>query len=334
MSSINPGGLISTVGTISNIVDGYLSTVDTINTVATVSTVTAVDYIRDGYLSTINTIETVAIVSDVDYIRDGYLSTVDTINTVKTVTTVSDVDYIRDGYLSTVGTVNTIKTVSTITAVNNIIDGNVGVYFKDSPNLDAFGRLRTSAPFTIFDSKQLSPDVNLYWDQALSTTGASSSFSLANASTTISVNASDGYAIRQTKMRFNYQPAKSNSVVLTAANFQGQNQVTKRLGYFAGILGNGNSFSPTDGLFFSSDGYVGSEVIAVNMAKNGFITSVPQSSWNIDKMNGTGTSGYTIDFSKTQIYWIDFEWLGVGRVRFGLVVDGQLFYVHALMPII
>jgi hypothetical protein len=55
---------------------------------------------------------------------------------------------------------------------------------------------------------------------------------------------------------------------------------------------------------------------------------VAQSSWNIDTMDGTGPSGITLDFTKAQIFAIEFEWLGVGSVWYGFVVNGTLYYVH------
>lgn len=53
-----------------------------------------------------------------------------------------------------------------------------------------------------------------------------------------------------------------------------------------------------------------------------------QSAWNVDKLDGTGASGITVDPTKSQIFVFDFEWLGVGRVRTGLVVDGKIYYFH------
>ena len=59
-------------------------------------------------------------------------------------------------------------------------------------------------------------------------------------------------------------------------------------------------------------------------------TFFSQSSWNLDKMNGTGPSGNILDTSKAQIYTMDYEWLGVGRVRYGVVQKGLLIYVHEI----
>ena len=47
-------------------------------------------------------------------------------------------------------------------------------------------------------------------------------------------------------------------------------------------------------------------------------------------MDGTGTSGYNIDFTKSQLYVIDFEWLSVGRIRFGFYIFGKIYYCHQI----
>jgi hypothetical protein len=59
---------------------------------------------------------------------------------------------------------------------------------------------------------------------------------------------------------------------------------------------------------------------------------VPQSSWNIDKMDGTGPSGITLDLSKMQMFYIDFTWYGAGFVRWGLRgAKGNVTYVHKMI---
>jgi hypothetical protein len=56
--------------------------------------------------------------------------------------------------------------------------------------------------------------------------------------------------------------------------------------------------------------------------------SIPQSSWNGDKLDGTGASGFTLNLTKAQILWMDFEWLGVGSVRCGFIINGQYIVCH------
>ena len=55
---------------------------------------------------------------------------------------------------------------------------------------------------------------------------------------------------------------------------------------------------------------------------------IAQSDWNTDKLDGTGPSGIILDESKAQILWWDFEWLGVGTVRCGFVIDGLFRTCH------
>ena len=58
---------------------------------------------------------------------------------------------------------------------------------------------------------------------------------------------------------------------------------------------------------------------------------IPQSSWNIDKCDGTGPSGYNIDLSKMQMFYMDYSWYGAGFIRWGFRgPDGNVFYVHKL----
>lgn len=193
--------------------------------------------------------------------------------------------------------------------------------FGDTPSIDPFGRLRVSSPYTIFDSKQLHDKQPLFWDEATGGSATSNhSPTDANTAMTVTANAAD-YVIRQTKQRFNYQPGKGMLIFLTFHSPQ-TTGTTKRIGYFDGT--GVNSLTPNNGIFFESDGD-----ISWNIAKNGTITqNITQDNWNIDKLDGTGISGKTLDTDAPQILIIDFEWLGVGRVRVGFVIDGLIYYCH------
>ena len=58
-------------------------------------------------------------------------------------------------------------------------------------------------------------------------------------------------------------------------------------------------------------------------------TKYPQSTWNIDKCNGTGPSGYNIDLTKMQMFYIDYSWYGAGFIRWGFRgPDGNVIYCH------
>jgi hypothetical protein len=58
-------------------------------------------------------------------------------------------------------------------------------------------------------------------------------------------------------------------------------------------------------------------------------TQVAQANWNIDKLDGNGPSGFTLDISKAQILWFDIEWLGLGTVRGGFVINGSFIHCHS-----
>lgn len=60
-------------------------------------------------------------------------------------------------------------------------------------------------------------------------------------------------------------------------------------------------------------------------------TRIPQSSWNLDKLDGTGPSGYTLDLTKMQMFYLDYSWYGAGFVRWGLrATNGNIIYCHKL----
>jgi len=199
---------------------------------------------------------------------------------------------------------------------------DVNITAKDSPSIDAFGRWRTSNPFTVFDSKQLRDSQPLFWDdQQVSGSGTSSSFQSNKACTRISVSTAVGKRTRQTFQRFNYQPGKSQLILITWGNIAALTGNTKIAGY-----GTDNN-----GLFFKNVGGVMYVVQRTYSSGAAVDTSIVQTSWNIDKFDGNGVSGVTLNLTKTQIGVIDFEWLGVGRVRMGFVVDGNIYYCHEFL---
>jgi hypothetical protein len=140
----------------------------------------------------------------------------------------------------------------------------------------------------------------------------------------MTVLANNDYVIRQTKQRFNYQSGNSHLIELTYSNIAPQTNVLKRVGYFSSSIV--APYDTTlDGDFIESL----SGIVYLCIYRSGTeILKVPQSSWNIDKMDGTGASGVTLDFTKGQIFEIDFLWLSLGRVRFGFNIGGQIITVH------
>lgn len=191
--------------------------------------------------------------------------------------------------------------------------------------VDAFGRQRVSEPEMIFNSKQIFNNDPLYFDDIQeSGSGTSSVYSKDRASTTLSVSANTaGKRTRQTFMRINYQAGKAQLIFLTG--------VLSKSGGGAGITSRMGYFDDDNGIFLRKSGNIIGVVLRSSVSGSPVDTVVTQANWNIDKMQGNGPSGVNLDFTKTQILVIDFEWLGVGRVRIGFNVDGKTFYCHEFL---
>jgi hypothetical protein len=195
-------------------------------------------------------------------------------------------------------------------------DGNA-VSFA-GPTVDAFGRLRTSSPLTLFDSSHRYSDNGL-WTSSITGT-ASSTFSANEGLVNLSVGSASGDEIvRETTKVFSYQPGKSLLVLSTFVLGTAKANLRQRVGYY-GV---------DNGLYFERDGtslYFVERSIVSGVVTN---TSIAQASWNIDKLDGTGPSGITLDSSKAQILYMDVEWLGLGTVRMGFVIDGVFVQAHS-----
>jgi hypothetical protein len=198
----------------------------------------------------------------------------------------------------------------------------VNTTIQDGPQVDAFARLRVSQPETIFDNSfqySLNP---LKFSNSLTGTGTITHVPAeAEAQLSTGGTASGATAILQTKKYIRYQPGKSQLMLATARLGAAKANVTQRIGYF----------DDANGLFFEQTSAGLYVVVRTSTSGSPANTGILQSGWNLDKLDGTGTSGITLDTSKTQIYLIDFEWLGVGRVRFGFVIDGMPVYCHEVL---
>lgn len=203
------------------------------------------------------------------------------------------------------------------------------ITFADSPNLDAFGKLRVSMPYTLFDSKTLHDKASLFWSQTSIGAGFVGFTGSNDASVTLSAANIGDYAIRQTSQRFNYQPGKSQLSVFTGVLSPVSNAI-KRYGLFTSLTS--HPFSPNLGLYFETQTDSISSIAVVQNNGTNLVPSVSarRENWNIDKLDGTGPSGKTLSLSAANIFLVDFEWLGVGRVRFGTVIDGQVCYCHEI----
>lgn len=191
------------------------------------------------------------------------------------------------------------------------------VSYSNSPNIDAFGRLRVSNPFTLFDSSHRFADNGL-WSTATATGGAAT-FNSSQGLVDLAVTAASGSeVIRETIKVFAYQPGKSLLVLSTFVMNAAKTGLRQRVGYYGAA--NGYYLEQND----STVSFVERSSVSGSLVN----TPVAQASWNVDPMNGSGPSGITLDLTKAQILFMDLEWLGVGTVRIGFVIDGNFYVCH------
>lgn len=199
-------------------------------------------------------------------------------------------------------------------------DPNNPIYINFNPTAtDAFGRLQVSEPYTLFDSQNRYAIDNQF-DTSTSGTGTTS-FLTNEASVKMEVTgAGVGSVVRQSYRSFPYQPGKGLLVLATfVMDSSSSANLTQRVGYF----------NTQNGVFLQRVGTTPSFVLRSYVTGTASdARTVNQSSWNGDKLDGTGPSGITLDLSKAQILWMDFEWLGVGSIRCGFVINGVFILCH------
>lgn len=183
---------------------------------------------------------------------------------------------------------------------------------------DAFGRLRISSPFTLFDNSFRYNKANDKWREKTSGT-ASSTHNANEGVVDLTIGTADGdQMIRETSKVFQYQPGKSLLTLNTFTMGEAKENVRMRIGYFG----------KNDGVFFERDGSANKIVLRSSVSGSPSDNAILQANWNIDKLDGTGPSGLNLNSAKSQIFWCDFEWLGVGSVRSGFVINGQFILCH------
>ena len=190
---------------------------------------------------------------------------------------------------------------------------------------DAFGRLRVTEPFTLFDSNHRFSDNGLW--ATSNTSGATYTFQPNEGVVNLSVNSTaNEEVVRETVKIFSYQPGKSLLVMNTFVMATPKTNLRQRVGYFGA----------QNGVFLENDGATNYLVLRSYTTGSIVETKIPQSEWNKDKFDGTGLSTQRgssehsggLDVTKSNILWFDIEWLGVGDVRCGFVVDGRYCLAH------
>lgn len=178
---------------------------------------------------------------------------------------------------------------------------------------DAFGRLRVSNPVTLFDSQNRYKINDKFYSNVLN--GGSVTYVSLDSTVNLNVTTTlDSFSASESKYVFSYQPGKSLLIMSTFVMNPSQNGLVQRVGYFG-----------TDNGYFVE---LSGSVLSLVERSKGTDTQVTQQNWNIDKLDGTGPSKSKLDITKAQIFFVDIEWLGVGSVRTGFLIDGRLVVCH------
>jgi hypothetical protein len=219
-------------------------------------------------------------------------------------------EYLKDG-----------KTIFEVVMLADQYGGLVGPSNPTGMAVDAFGRSRVSQPLTLFDSS------HRYRDNGLWSTSNS-------AGTTYNFNANAGLIelnlpttsgaeiIRESTKVFSYQPGKSLQILNTVVMEPPKANLRQRVGYFGA----------NNGIYLEANGT--SIAFVERSYSNGSLveTRAEQADWNVDTLLGavpSSPSQKTLDMSKAQIIFHDIEWLGLGTVRCGFVIDGKLIHCHS-----
>ena len=182
---------------------------------------------------------------------------------------------------------------------------------------DMFGRTKVSEPFTIFDSQHRYKPSGDYSDLTAGT--ATVTYNANQSMESLNIGTTSGDKVERESLRvFPYQPGKSLQVLQTFVFSPAQPNLRQRAGYY----------SRTNGYYLELDGSQLSFVRRSYVTGELVETRVFQSEWNVDKLDGNGPSDITLDISKAQILFSEYEWLGVGSVRLGFAIDGYFIVAH------
>lgn len=190
--------------------------------------------------------------------------------------------------------------------------------YYDNSQIDPLGKLRVSTStvsrgyYFSNSSHPLHVATSLVGSATVALTTAASAMRL-----TCTTNSTDS-AILQTKAYYRYIPNSGVNLCISGTIGAKKANVRQRWGYFDAL----------NGTFFQQDSSNLAIVTRTNTSGSAVDTAVNQSSWNVDKLDGTGTSGVTLDTTKHNQFIIDFTYHGAGRVRFGILYNGRIVYCH------
>lgn len=196
------------------------------------------------------------------------------------------------------------------------------VKIADGINLDAFSRLRTSNPESLFSVQCQYNAAPLVMEAGNTGTGVAPAHSANTRMVALSATAGSGTSFLQSYQYIPYQPGKSHQILMTAVIGAGVAGAVVDLGYF----------DANNGIFLRQNGASGLQLVRRTSTSGSVVdNTVAQASWSIDPLTGSGPSGITLDITQSLILVIDLQFLGMGRVRVGFDIGGVIVYVHEFL---
>jgi len=240
--------------------------------------------------------------------------------------------------------------------------GSMNVRFSEGlPQLDAFGKLGTSGASILGDytfANNFLPDqfaITKNGNGSLTHNDSLHAAELRTGTGTATANfGPDANRVQMTTNTYHhYFPGLSQLAIMTVAlSDQGQTGVMREWGYFDSEYDNDITGTPTfeltggNGFFFRVTGESGLQFVIRSFATGqvtetiitrdgttktvgGAVVETNNQGWNGDPVDGTGDSQKVFDLRDDNIYWVDVQWLGAGRIRFGTYHRGERIVIHS-----
>lgn len=212
------------------------------------------------------------------------------------------------------------------TALNTLAIDDAGAayirYAEGNLGFDAFGLAQFSQKtqveshfFTYGDTP------NSFYDDAV--IGASVTSSIQDSSIVLSTGITSGSRItRTTHQYYPYNPGEGNEVLLSyRCGDNGKENVVRRWGLF----------DDEDGIFFELNETTFRVGIRSSTSGTPVDILIDQDDFNGDQLDTANINKFVLDVSKYNIFWMDYQWLGTGIIRFGAIApDGTRITIHTV----